>query len=228
MPLVPGHSPGELPAFDPWLGERPHEEQRTLPLRFLDTLAAIHRTPWDQDDLPRILRGAGSGLAAEVAWWSELTAWIFDGDPPAALVDAFAWCLDHRPPDEPPPSLLWGDVRLGKCAAGEETYTIAVASHVPLAPDRSTTAVATGLTEIRRWLELYHEQQARVEVLGEEVRRLHDESRRAPPSNDVRPTAASPRRELAHEHDVLPESLDADHLETSFRCRDVGGGDRRE
>jgi hypothetical protein len=57
-----------------------------------------------------------------------------------------------------------------------ETYTIGVASHSPLAPDRSTTAVATGITEIRRWLELYDEQQAMVERRGVDLRRLEDEA----------------------------------------------------
>jgi SAM-dependent methyltransferase len=71
------------------------------------------------------------------------------------------------------------DVRLAKVAAvphDGETYTIGVASHSPLAPDRSTTAVATGITEIRRWLELYDEQQAMVERRGVELRRLEDEA----------------------------------------------------
>jgi ubiquinone/menaquinone biosynthesis C-methylase UbiE len=71
------------------------------------------------------------------------------------------------------------DVRLAKCVAlpaGGETYTLAVASHAPLRADRSTTAVATGITEIRRWLQLFDEQQAMVELRGVHLRRLEDEA----------------------------------------------------
>ena len=70
------------------------------------------------------------------------------------------------------------DVRLAKCVplpAAGETYTLAVASHAPLAPDRSTTAVATGVTEIRRWLELYDGQQAILADQGARLREVEDE-----------------------------------------------------
>jgi SAM-dependent methyltransferase len=67
------------------------------------------------------------------------------------------------------------DVRLAKCVGlppGLETYTLALASHAPLAPDRVTTLVATGITEIRRWLAIYDEQQAILERQGACVREL--------------------------------------------------------
>lgn len=71
------------------------------------------------------------------------------------------------------------DVRLAKCvelAAGRETYTLALAAHAPLPPDRATTAVATGLTEIRRWLELWDSQHAHLAEQGARLRRLEDEA----------------------------------------------------
>lgn len=71
------------------------------------------------------------------------------------------------------------DATLAKCVAlpaDRETYTIAIASHSPLAPDRTTTAVATGVTEIRRWLELYHSQQEVLQAQGARLRRLEDEA----------------------------------------------------
>lgn len=55
------------------------------------------------------------------------------------------------------------DLELRKCVAlepGAETYTVAIASHAPLRLDRGSVAVATGVTEVRRWLELYDGQQA--------------------------------------------------------------------
>ncbi len=71
------------------------------------------------------------------------------------------------------------DLRLAKCAAlpaEGETYTLALASHVSLPPDRSTTAVATGLTEIRRWVELYEAQQQALADLTRKLRRLESEA----------------------------------------------------
>ncbi|HEX8122393.1 MAG TPA: class I SAM-dependent methyltransferase [Solirubrobacteraceae bacterium] len=71
------------------------------------------------------------------------------------------------------------DLRLAKCVAlpaDGETYTIALASHAPLPPDRSTTAVATGLTEMRKWVELYAEQSASLGAQHAELRRLYDEA----------------------------------------------------
>ena len=53
------------------------------------------------------------GLANELEWWERYLGWATDGRPPAALADALAWCRSHRPADEPPSGLLWGDVRLG-------------------------------------------------------------------------------------------------------------------
>jgi SAM-dependent methyltransferase len=67
------------------------------------------------------------------------------------------------------------EVRLAKCVAipaAAETYTIALASHASLAPDRTTTAVATGITEIRRWLELYDGQRNLLEDQGRRLQSL--------------------------------------------------------
>ena len=71
------------------------------------------------------------------------------------------------------------DVSVAKCVslpADGETYTVAIASHSPLPPDRSTVAVATGITEIRRWLELYDGQQKVLQEQGARLRRLEDEA----------------------------------------------------
>jgi SAM-dependent methyltransferase len=71
------------------------------------------------------------------------------------------------------------DVRLAKCVAvpaDGETYTLALASHAPLPPDRTTTAVATGVTEIRRWLELYDGQRALLEEQGRKLQHVAREA----------------------------------------------------
>jgi aminoglycoside phosphotransferase (APT) family kinase protein len=42
-----------------------------------------------------------------------------------ALSEALAWCVAHRP-DDPPPSFLWGDVRLGNIIFGADRRPVAV------------------------------------------------------------------------------------------------------
>jgi hypothetical protein len=52
------------------------------------------------------------------------------------------------------------DLRVAKvmaATAGREPYTIALAGRHPL-PPTNQTMVLTGLAEVRKWLELYHEQ----------------------------------------------------------------------
>lgn len=107
MPFVSGPIPGEFTAGDPWLVGLPDDAARTTVWRsFLDALAAIGRSPTDG-------LGLRAGLAAELEWWERYLDWATDGSPPRQLAEALAWCRDHRPAHEPPPSLLWGDVRLG-------------------------------------------------------------------------------------------------------------------
>ena len=126
MPLVEGHCPGELPAVDPWIQSLTMAQQRAVLEGALDELGRIHSTPWQGQPIAGILRGATTTLADEVAWWRDLAAWVFDGDPPAVVLDAFAWCDAHRPTDEPPASLLWGDVRLGNILFADDLAPSAV------------------------------------------------------------------------------------------------------
>lgn len=107
MPFVAGPIPGEFTPADEWLLGLPDDRARRSVWRsFLDTLVAINRAPTEG-------LGLRVGLASELEWWDRYLGWATDGSPPLALADALAWCRHHRPAGEPPPSLLWGDVRLG-------------------------------------------------------------------------------------------------------------------
>lgn len=107
MPFVAGVVPNEFTAGDPWLAALPDDSARAAVWQsFLRTVASIHRVPPDG-------LGLRTGLSAELDWWDDYVRWATDGEPPAALVEALAWCRSRRPSDEPPASLLWGDVRLG-------------------------------------------------------------------------------------------------------------------
>ena len=107
MPFVDGAIPSDFTAADPWLTGLPSDVERaTVWSSYIDTLVAIHRTPFEG-------LGLRSGLAAEIDEWERYVAWATDGAVPQALVDVLTWCRTHRPLDEPPAGLLWGDVRLG-------------------------------------------------------------------------------------------------------------------
>jgi aminoglycoside phosphotransferase (APT) family kinase protein len=107
MPFVAGPVPDDFTAGDPWLTGLPDDGARAAVWRsFLDVLPAIHRA--DGEDL-----GLRRGLGEELVWWDRYLGWATDGTPPPQLADALGWCAEHRPAEEPPAGLLWGDVRLG-------------------------------------------------------------------------------------------------------------------
>ena len=113
MPLVDGYVPGEMPAFDPWAGERAN-----LHPAVVDALVALHRADVAGVDLPR------RTVDDELAWWARYLAWY--GAEVPALSDALAACARHRPSHEPAPALLWGDVRLGNVVFDDEGRIAAV------------------------------------------------------------------------------------------------------
>jgi aminoglycoside phosphotransferase (APT) family kinase protein len=107
MPFAAGPIPSDFTPADPWLTGLPADADRRIVWEsYLDTVVAIHRTPADG-------LGLRSGLAAELDAWDAYVLWATDGSPPPALVDVLTWCRSEAPGVEPPPGLLWGDVRLG-------------------------------------------------------------------------------------------------------------------
>ena len=107
MPFVDGPIPSDFTPADPWLTGLGSDRERGEVWRsYVETIVAIHRTPSDG-------LGLRAGLEAEVGHWEGYLRWATDGSPPPALAEVMAWCAAHRPVDEPPAGLLWGDVRLG-------------------------------------------------------------------------------------------------------------------
>lgn len=123
-PFVDGHIPGQSTVADPWISEATTDEQRAVCAELLDTLAAIHRFDVHGSGVAGVVR-AGS-LDDELTFWDGYLGWAFDGAPPAPLVASLAWCRDHRPSDEPPSALLWGDARLGNVIFGDDRRARAV------------------------------------------------------------------------------------------------------
>ena len=123
LPFVEGHVPGQAPPFDRWITDSSSEQQRALEDAFLTTMATLHRI--DVTDRLPTLRGAGLRLADEVAWWAGYVDWAAEGPALGRLVDLLTWCADHCPVDEPPPSLLWGDARLGNTIFDDDRQLVA-------------------------------------------------------------------------------------------------------
>ncbi|MGZ4800116.1 MAG: phosphotransferase family protein, partial [Acidimicrobiia bacterium] len=124
MPVIEGHVGGELPIRDPWIMDAP-ERQREISRHLYDTLATLHRVNWRAAGLECVL--PHRDLDAELAYWARFLEWYADGEVVApALVEALRWCAAHRPADEPPHSLLWGDVRLGNVIFDDERRVVAV------------------------------------------------------------------------------------------------------
>jgi aminoglycoside phosphotransferase (APT) family kinase protein len=123
MPKVDGHVGGQVAVRDSWITDAPTEAQRRLYDGFVDVLAAIHRTP------PDTARGVipARDVDGELRYWMRYLDWYADGEHVLpALHDALAWCVEHRPDRDPPPSVLWGDVRIGNLIFGEDRAIEAV------------------------------------------------------------------------------------------------------
>lgn len=120
MPLVDGHIPGEMAAFDPWVRSLPAPTQRRLYEALADGLATLHRSA-PPDDLPH------RSIDDELVAWTAYLDWFADGDDPApVLPEALAWCAAHQPAGEPAPAFLWGDVRLGNGVFADDGSVAAV------------------------------------------------------------------------------------------------------
>lgn len=125
MPAVDGQIVAEVPALDRSLAKSDPVSNARFHGEFLDLLADINRIDW---------RGAGLGgvvperdNAAELAYWRDYLDWYVDGERIVpSLDDALAWCEANRPADEPEPSLLWGDVRMGNMILDDDRRPLAV------------------------------------------------------------------------------------------------------
>lgn len=121
MPRVDGHIVGPLDLSDPWLSGLTPAGRGRVHDGFLSALATIHRAdPLPAVDVPRRDNGA------EMDYWEEYLSWSSDGHPVPALAEALRWCRRHRPADEPPAALLWGDVRFENMVLGDDLRPLAV------------------------------------------------------------------------------------------------------
>jgi aminoglycoside phosphotransferase (APT) family kinase protein len=135
MPFVAGHVPGQAPALDPWVTGSGEALQRRLFENLLEVMANLHRADWTGAGLGGWLRGGREALAGrptlhgELAWWRAYLSWSDErtgGASAAVLADGMARCEEGRPHEEPAPSLLWGDPRLGNLVVDDDRSVAAV------------------------------------------------------------------------------------------------------
>jgi aminoglycoside phosphotransferase (APT) family kinase protein len=126
MPYVAGQIPGPVPALDPWVAQCSTQTQQAIEQGFLDVLAAVHRIGVASEPSLHQLRGRTGGVEDELQWWAEYLEWAADPAVHPILATALRWCRQHRPEDEPPPSLLWGDPRLGNVIFDHTGAVVAV------------------------------------------------------------------------------------------------------
>lgn len=125
MATMDGHLIGDMTLLDDWITSSGPETQADLYDHFLGVLAAVHRIDWRTGGLGDVV--PQRDLDADLAHWSDYLDWYADGEAVTpALVEALTWCRDHRPDVEPPPSLLWGDVRFGNVMFGDDRRAVAV------------------------------------------------------------------------------------------------------
>ncbi len=121
MAHVEGHVAGSVPLADPWLLALDGSDRGLVARGLVGMLARIHRSvPPGPAEVPHRDNGA------ELDHWEAYLAWSSGGTPVATLVDALGWCRAHLPPDEPEPTLLWGDPRPENAVVGEDLAVRAV------------------------------------------------------------------------------------------------------
>jgi aminoglycoside phosphotransferase (APT) family kinase protein len=126
MPFIEGVIPGPQSLFDPWLTDATAAQRRDAQREMVRILAEIGRIDWRTAGLDAVLGGVDGSLETQLDSWRGYLDWA-TGQHVLPRVEAVAtWCRDRRPPNDPEPSLVWGDPRLGNMVMGEDRRVRAV------------------------------------------------------------------------------------------------------
>ena len=129
MPYIQGRIPTMEYLGSGWVMALSSDERRQLMCNYIDTLADIHRLDWKGVGLEAAARTGGPGLASELAWWGDYHRWAakdLPGEVTEPVAEVWEWVWKHRPTDEPPSSLIWGDPRINNVIFGDELEVAAV------------------------------------------------------------------------------------------------------
>jgi aminoglycoside phosphotransferase (APT) family kinase protein len=126
MPFVDGDIPGPQSLFDPWLISATDAQRRDAQREMVRILADIGRIDPKSAGLDGILGDVDGTLHTQVDWWCRYLDWAKVDDVLPRVEAIATWCRDNRPPDDPAPSLVWGDPRLGNMVMDETRCVRAV------------------------------------------------------------------------------------------------------
>lgn len=126
MPFVEGEIPGPQSLFDPWLTSATEEQRRDAQREMVRILADIGRLDWRAAGLDGVLDDVDGTLESQLNWWSAYFDWARGEQDLPRIAAVKTWLLDHRPLDEPAPSLVWGDPRLGNMVMDDQRRVRAV------------------------------------------------------------------------------------------------------
>lgn len=119
--IVMGRVEGRVPpdrmpyTMDGWLLEATPQEQRSVQLAGVRTLAAIHAIDWRATGLDVLDRRhfGSTGLDQQLGEYRHFLAWGRGSHPHHRFHEVADWLTAHRPDPEPPAVLNWGDARIG-------------------------------------------------------------------------------------------------------------------
>lgn len=117
MARVEGQVPADNPpyVFGDWLYEATPEQQEQTWRSSVDALAALHTLAPDRHDMAFLDRPQWGTTPLEQHLGYQ--RWYYDwarGDARYQIVDdLFAWLDEHRPADDGPTTITWGDARVG-------------------------------------------------------------------------------------------------------------------
>ena len=150
--LVMQRIDGRIPADDPpftaagWVLDLTAEQRRQMWHNGIEALASIHSIDWralglDFLDTPE----NRSGLDADLAWCRRTFEWAAEDEPNPTIEAALDWLNSHRPDDDQPNVLNWGDARVGNIIFSDDLAAAGVI-------DWEAVALASPEQDLGWWL----------------------------------------------------------------------------
>ncbi|GAA3232440.1 phosphotransferase family protein [Actinocorallia longicatena] len=114
MGAVEGRAPSDNPPYHQagWVTEIAPEDRALLWNNGLDAMASVHAQPVAGLEFVDQTGHGPTGLTQRLNYYEHYFRWAYEGKVPLAET-ALAWLRDNQPAETRPPSLLWGDSRIG-------------------------------------------------------------------------------------------------------------------
>jgi aminoglycoside phosphotransferase (APT) family kinase protein len=130
MDAVTGRTPADVPSYNTggWVAELDVDQRAALWRNAMAQLARIHQLDHRHDDFALLHDRSGGRRGLDVVL-GHLEAWCRSaliGRRHATIDPAMAWLHEHRPPDEPPIGVSWGDARIGNMIFDDDLDVAAV------------------------------------------------------------------------------------------------------